>query len=64
MLVEINHEDLPGMHLHNITPPMRRKIVDDRRVPNRNPRRSLGESHDLIRIKEQIEIQKWVFTWL
>ena len=53
-LIEIADEDEPGLILQNITPKMRRAIVDDRNVPARNQRKSLKESFDLIRIKEQI----------
>ena len=49
--------DLPGLQLSNITPTQRYKIVHDKNVPDRNPRRSLGESFDLIRIKEQVSVK-------
>ena len=53
MLIDIDEVDLPGMDIRNIIPAQKIAIVHGK-VPDRKPRKRLGESFDLIRIKGQI----------
>ena len=54
-IIDIDEADAPGLKLENITPADKILIVHGT-VPDRNQRKCKGESFDLIRIKDQINI--------